>query len=89
MCIRDRKIYYKFENFFNDILFKSRFYKINETDIKKIRENNRNYLLKQNELNDGSGYFKLYDIDNLYGVKRIERDYNDRIRKHIRKIVKG
>mgnify|MGYP000885389812 CR=1 FL=1 len=83
------KIYYKLENYFNNILFKSRFYKISEKDIIKIRENNQDYLLKQNELNDGSGYFKLYDTNNLYGVKRVERNYNDKIRKYIRGLAKG
>ena len=67
----------------------SRFYQISKKDIKRIQENKTDYLLKQNDLNDGSGYFELYDVDNLYGVKRVERNYNNNIRCYIRKFMKG
>ena len=83
------KLYFLFENLLNTVLFKSKFYKIKEKDIKKINNNDKKYLEKQNFLNDGSGFFQLYDISNLFGVKRVEREYNNRIRKYIRKLMKG
>ena len=83
------KLYFLFENLLNTVLFKSKFYKIKEKDIKKINNNDKRYLEKQNFLNDGSGFFQLYDISNLFGVKRVEREYDNRIRKYIRKLMKG
>ena len=83
------KLYFLFENLLNTVLFKSKFYKIKEKDINKINNSDKRYLRKQNFLNDGSGSFQLYDISNLFGVKRVEREYNNKIRKYIRKFMKG
>lgn len=78
--------YYKFESWYNDVLFKSRFYKITKKAIKAIRNMHVKHLNRNSELYDYPGYFRLYDTENLYSVKRVTRNYNDKIRCYIRKL---
>lgn len=79
-------IYYKFESWYNDILFKSRFYKITKKSVNAVRNVKIKKLNKNSELCDYPGYFRLYDTSNLYSVKRITRNYSDKIRCYIRKL---
>lgn len=79
------KVVFRIENIINDKLFKSKLYKINKKDIKKIVNNNNK--MSYYYLNDYPGYFCLYD-GNLFSVKRVERDYNNKIRTYIRKLSK-
>lgn len=65
----------------NDILFKSRIYKIRKSDIQKIIRTGKHVL---NFLNDYPGYFYLYD--SIFSVKRVDRRYDDPIRKYIRNL---
>jgi len=55
-------------------------------DFKLINSINQgNY--KEEEIDDnGIGKYKLYDFDNIYAVKRINRKYNDGLRKQIRSL---
>lgn len=55
-------------------------------DLKIIKSiYNRTY--KEEEFdNNGIGEYKLYDFDHIYAVKRIERKYNNSLRKFIRSL---
>jgi len=55
-------------------------------DLKLINSINQS-MYKEEEIDDnGVGKYKLYDFDNIYAVKRINRKYNDRLRKQIRSL---
>lgn len=71
----------------NDLLFKSKTYRIREKDILAICNKDLNYLRKYFVLDDNPGYFRLYD-GNLFSVKRVERVYNDSVRTFIRNLEK-
>lgn len=71
------------ENKINDLLFKSRLYKIRKCDIDAIRLSDIKYLQHNSFLDDYPGYFRLYDEANIYSVKRVPRDLEDNIRKYI------
>lgn len=73
----------RIENKINDLLFESRIYRIRERDIKAIRSNNTKYLRHNSFLNDYPGYFRLYENENVYSVKRVPRDIENHIRKYI------
>lgn len=75
-----------FEDKINNLLFKSKIYKISKRDIDAIITNNTNYLKRNSTLNDYPGYFKLYDVSNVYSVKRVNRDMEDSIRKYINRL---
>lgn len=83
--VSERK-YYEFESWYNDVFFKSRFYKINRKLVNAVRDNKTKIIRRNSVLNDYPGYFKLYDIEHVYSVKRIPRDYNDKIRCYIRNL---
>jgi hypothetical protein len=57
--------------------------KIDKKIIKSI--NNGNYH-EDGVDNNGVGTYQLYDFDNIYAVKRINRKYNDSLRKLIRSL---
>ncbi|WP_455631054.1 hypothetical protein [Megamonas sp.] len=77
------KLVFKTENLINNKLFKSRLYKITIKDINKVIKKDKSLLYSY--LNDYPGYFRLYD-GNLFSVKRVERVYNNKIRKYIRNL---
>lgn len=75
------KVLNKIVGYINNLLFKSRVYKIRKKDIKNILETGINFPVY---LNDNPGYFRLYD--NVFSVKRISRIYDDEIREFIRNL---
>lgn len=75
------KVLNKIINYINNILFKSRIYKIRKRDIKNIIKTGKNFPMY---LNDNPGYFRLYD--SVFSVKRISRIYDDKIRQYIRNL---
>ncbi len=83
LLIRDR-IYFSFEARYNDRLFKSHFNRITKKAVEAVRDNNQKYIMRNSTLNDYPGYFQLYDVENVYAVKRIARDYGDKVRTYIR-----
>lgn len=66
----------------NKAMFNSDFYKITVDAVEAIRREDASLGVGQS-LNDGSGVWSIYDYKQLYGVKRIERDINDPVRKYI------
>lgn len=81
-----QKFYDYFEKICNNCLFKSRFYKITKRDVRQLRNNPRKKIDSNRFLDDGSGLFQLYDGENIFSVKRISRNYADRVRKFIRNL---
>ena len=81
-----QKAYDKFEVKCNDLLFQSRFYKIRTGLVKKIVIQDKKCIDKNRYLNDGSGTFQLYDGTEVFSVKRVEREYNNRVRQYIRNL---
>ena len=65
----------------NNVLFKSRIYKISKRDIQNVIKFGKSFPVT---LNDNPGYFLLYD--DLFSVKRIHRNYDDPIRRYIRNL---
>lgn len=65
----------------NKRMFESRFYKIRRSDIDRLKSKKE----ENSFLNDWPGYFQLYN-DNIFSVKRIEREYSNNIRTYIREI---
>lgn len=78
--------YYEFENWYNYVFFNSRFYKINRNLVNAVKDNKTKIIRRNSILNDYPGYFKLYDVEHVYSVKRITRDYKDKIRCYIRNL---
>lgn len=78
--------YYRFEDIYNDIFFKSRLYRIRKKTVRKIKGGDQKFIRKNSVLNDYPGFFQLYDAGHMYAIKRVTRDYNDRIRTYIRAI---
>ena len=68
----------------NAIFFRSKFYEIKPKDIEAIRNNNIKYLEKFEYLYDGDNKWKIFDSNNLFAVKRVERDINNPLRIYIR-----
>lgn len=83
--ICSENFYYKIENYYNDKLFQSTFYKTTTKTIKKLLENDTSYIKKNSYLNDGSGQFQLYGKE-LFSVKRINRKLSDPVRQFITNI---
>lgn len=68
----------------NKILFKSKFYKINKQVIDDLIFSKH----KKIEFLDGANYWNPYpDTCQLYGVKRISRNINDKTRRHIKSVT--
>lgn len=68
------------KKYINNILFKSKFYRIKEETVDNIISSKH----KKIEFNDGGNYWNPYPENcELYGVKRINRDLNDKIRNYI------
>lgn len=70
------------EERYNQILFRSRFYKTTPKIIDRLLKNDEKYIYDNSFLDDGSGQFQLYDSE-IFSVKRIERDMDDQTRKYI------
>lgn len=70
----------KLKKYINTILFKSRFYKIKKQTIDNIISSK----YKKIEFYDGGNYWAPYpENSQLYGVKRVNRDINNKIRRYI------
>ena len=67
----------------NDKMFNSDFYKISKLDIDAIRGQDVKYLAYSSEMSDGGNLWKIHDVQNLFGVKRVERDMKNPIRQYI------
>lgn len=81
-----QKVYDLFEVKCNDLLFKSRFYRIRIGTVKKIVNQDQKCIDKNRYLDDGSGMFQLYDGTAVFSVKRVEREYHNKVRKYIRSL---
>lgn len=84
-----QKFYNKLERIHNDILFKSKFYKITKKDIRCLRKNANKATDENRFLDDGSGSFQLYDEGNIFSVKRVPRDCKNSIRQFIKNLKEG
>lgn len=68
----------------NTILFKSKFYKINKKTVDDLIISKH----KKIEFSDGSNYWDPYpETSELYGVKRINRKINDKMRSYINSVA--
>ena len=68
-------------------LLKKHNYRINKQTIRSICQQDKNYLQHYLRLNDGkSSIWMCYEIENLFGVKRVERNINNSIRRFIREL---
>ncbi|WP_019520665.1 hypothetical protein [Faucicola boevrei] len=67
----------------NDKLFDSTFYKISKKDIEAIRGQDTKFLAESFEMSDGGNHWQVYELNALFGVKRIERNMNDPLRQYI------
>ena len=70
----------------NNKMFCMSFYKVNAKIVQDILENKNERVEKNRYLNDGSGMFDLYEGNNIFSVKRVEREYNNKLRKFIREL---
>jgi hypothetical protein len=68
----------------NAIFFRSKFYEIKPKDIEAIRNNDIKYLEKFEYLYDGDNKWKIFNSNNLFAVKRVEREINNPLRIYIR-----
>jgi len=68
----------------NTIFFRSKFYEIKPKDIEAIRNNDIKYLEKFEYLYDGDNKWKIFNSNNLFAVKRVEREINNPLRIYIR-----
>lgn len=64
-------------------LFDAKFYKISIKDIEAIRKQDKNYLKKFEIMSDGNNIWQVHTTDNLFGVKRVEREMTNPIRQYI------
>lgn len=74
-----QRYYDRSEVIYNNVLFKSKFYKTTRGTIKRLLRNDKKYINKNSFLNDGSGQFRLYENE-VFSVKRVERDILDPVR---------
>lgn len=81
-----QKRYDQFEALCNTILFKFGHYKLQPVLVKKLVQGEKKCIDKNRYLDDGSGAFELYEGTNIFSVKRVERDYNNKVRKYIRNL---
>ena len=72
-----------FNNTFNKKIFNDGNYKLTKEIIDSILIKNINFLKKNQYLDDGSNIWKIYDVENIYAVKRVNRNINDPLRKFI------
>ena len=68
----------------NTIFFRSKFYEIKPKDIEAIRNNDIKYLERFEYLYDGDNKWKIFNSNNLFAVKRVEREINNPLRIYIR-----
>lgn len=76
------RLYNGLEARYNQLLFKTRFYRTTPKIINRLLQNDQKYIEKHSYLNDGSGQFRLYHQE-FFSVKRIERNINDPVRQYI------
>lgn len=70
----------------NSILFRSSFYKIKPEDITAICTCDTNYLNKFKYLYDGDYVWQVFEPKDVFCVKRVERDFNNKLRNYIREL---
>lgn len=81
------KITYKIDwirQIVNKLFFNSDFYKISERDIQAIVNNDYTYFQSMVSLYDGENQWDIFSPENLYAVKRVERQIDDPLRTYIR-----
>ena len=71
------------KNKLNKKIFNSGFYKISPNDVNSIHAGDTIKYQEFEMLNDGHEYWKIFDHQYLFGVKRVERLLSDPIRKMI------
>lgn len=81
------KGYNKLKKIYNDFKFKCGKYKTTSEIVDRIRSQDTEYIEKNRFLCDGSSTFELYrNAASLFAVKRVERDFDDPLRKYIRNL---
>lgn len=73
----------KLKKILNNKLFKKGDYKINIKTVLSLLNKDTDFLQKKEYLNDGNYIWQIYDKNHLYGVKRINRNICDPVRKFI------
>lgn len=73
----------KIKQYINKKIFDKGEYKINIKTVNLILNKNIDYLCKHQYLDDGNNIWKIYDVKNIYAVKRVNRDISDPVRKMI------
>lgn len=68
----------------NDVMFHSGFYKIRTDDIENIISGACEHLRCKSVMDDGLGNWDVYELENIFGVKRIMRRLEDPVRQYIR-----
>lgn len=80
-----QRLYNALEEKYNLLLFRSKFYKTTPRIVDRLLMNDQKYIYANSFLNDGSGQFRLYG-EEIFSVKRVERDMEDSTRKYITKL---
>lgn len=64
-------------------------YRLTVKQIRLLQQMNDSFLEGKKTIDDGDGPVRLYDqVENIYAVKRVPREYNHPIRKYLRKYIK-
>ena len=80
-------IYNKLKSIYNNYKFKQGKYETTPAIVDKIIQMDVDYVEKNRFLDDGVSKFELYrDAASLFAVKRVRREYDDPLRKYIRKL---
>ena len=64
-------------------VFNDDFFHLKTRDVRKILSCDKNFLRKNQFLDDGFGRFQLYDEKAVFAVKRVRRDSGDEVREFI------
>ncbi|MBS0965099.1 hypothetical protein JK165_03135 [Acetobacter okinawensis] len=73
----------KIKDYLNKKIFEDGDYRVTTDNIDLILNKNINFLRKNQYLDDGNNIWKIYDVENIYAVKRVNRDMSDPVRKVI------
>lgn len=73
----------KIKQYINKKTFNEGEYKITINTVDLILNKNIHYLRRHQYLDDGNNIWKIYDIENIYSVKRVNRNISDPVRKMI------
>lgn len=64
-------------------------YRLTVKQIRLLQQMNDSFLEGKKTIDDGDGSVRLYDqVENIFAVKRVPREYNHPIRKYLRKFLK-